>query len=255
MDFNPYEAAKEMNDDAALDSWKSYEDALLSEPVIAITPSPYLQYENPDSTDEYGPTAEIWEQSIQQELDIYQLSLAQAVSRLPVDTPINRRYYTPPSGYGRGGPISYPIELIQLAIDQKWLVEFGVDALNAIVADAMVRATIRLRQWWTDHNVPQDTWRLPSHNPFIVRAVVETHARRSFPNLKPGTATIHACLPANADLPATGVPFLVTLPYPKGSLVYLVDDRLWLLNIIRTTAEGSEELDISNWLTDDHGHP
>lgn len=78
VDFDPYESAKRMNDEAALDSWRRYEEALRSAPVIAIKPHPYLQYEYPDRTGEYGPLSEIWEESIRQVLQMYEGSFAEA---------------------------------------------------------------------------------------------------------------------------------------------------------------------------------
>lgn len=248
MDFDPYENAKQMGDHAALVSWARYEGALLSEPAIAIRPVSYLEYEHPDKRNEYGAAPEIWEESIRQVVDIYEQSFAQVIASLPDDTRLERRPYSPPSGYGKGGPISYPIEVVQIVYDQAWLVEFGIGAFNAIVVEAVIASAKKLRRWMIEHKVPEYEQTLPSHNPFIVRAVVESHAHRYLPKLTPGTAAIHAGFPLDADYPVNGEPFLVVLPYPKGSVIYQVDDKLRLLTIIRTTPESSIELDSSGWL-------
>lgn len=249
MDVDPYENAKNMNDQFALNSWAKYEKALLAAPVVAISPKPFLQYEHPEATNEYGAPPEIWEESTRQILDIYEQSFARAIAQYVDSVKLDRRSYTPPSGYGKGGPVSYPIELIQIIYDQSWLMDVGIAVVHAIVAEAVIGASRTLRQWMRKHKVPDSEQVLPSHNPFIVKAVVEHHAHRCFPNLTPGTSTIHSGFPLDADYPARGDPFLVTLPYPKGSIVYLIDDKLRRPLIIRTTPAGSRELDSSGWLS------
>lgn len=219
MNFDPYENVKLMNDQVALDSWGRYEDALLSAPVIAIAPEPYLRYEHPEETDEYGPVPEIWEESIRQVLEIYEESFAQAFAQFSDEVKLETRPYFPPSSYAKGGPFSYPIDLVQFVYEQKWLVGIGILTLNSLVADAVKGSARRLYQWWTENKVPEAEQVLPSHNPVIVRAVVENHAHQCFPKLVPGTATIHPAFPLNADYPVNGALFLVILPYPKGSLI------------------------------------
>lgn len=250
MDFDPYESARRMNDQAALDSWARYERDLQSAPVIAIKPTPYLQYENPDETGEYGALPWIWEESIRQVLEIYEESLEHAVAELPGGAKLERRTYTPPSSYQRGGPFTYPTDLLQLVMDQKWLVNVGSDVVSDVVAAAVIASSIKMYQWMTTHKVLKSERILPSHSPYIVRAVVEAEAHRCFPNLMPGTATIEANVPLDADYPVNGSLFLVTLPYLNGSIIYRVDDRLQLQSVIRTTPKGAQELDSSCWLSD-----
>lgn len=249
VEFDPYESAKQMGDQASLDSWARYEDALLSAPVIAIKPFPYLQYEHPKETDEYGPVHEIWDESIRQVVGIYEESFAQAFAPFFDAVKLEKRPYTPPSGYAKGAPISFPIDVLQLVYEQQWLIGVGIAVFHDLVSEAVKNGLKKLHHWWDEHNVPTAERVLPSHNPFIVRVLVEEHAHRCYPKLMPGLATIHAAFPLNADYPANGALFLMILPYPKGSLIYLVDDRLWLLSIVRTTPTGSTELDSSGWLS------
>ncbi len=248
MDFDPYVSAKRMNDQFALDSWAKYEVALLSAPVIAISPQPFLQYEHPEKANEYGALPEIWEESTRQILKIYERSFAQVVAQLADEAKIERRSYTPPSGYGKGGPIGFPIELLELVYDQDKLMDVGIDVFETIIADAVIRSGMKLRQWMIEHKVPEAEQIFPSHNPFIVRAVVEDHAHRHFPNLMPGPSTVYADFPFDADYPVTEGRFLVILTYPKGSIIYLVDAKLRRPLIVRTTPKGSMELDSSNWM-------
>lgn len=250
MEFDPYESAKQMGDQTALDSWQRYEDALLSAPLVAIRPIPYLRYEYPEKTDEYGPVPEIWEESIRQVVGIYEESFAQAFRSYRDGVKLTRRPYFPPSAYGKGGPFSYPIDLLQLVYEQQWLIGVGVAVFHDIVSEAVKSAARRLHQWWAEHSVPAAERILPSHNPYTLKVLVEEHAHRCYPKLMAGTATVHPTFPLNADYPARGALFLMVMPYSKGSLIYLVDDRLWLLSIVRTTPKESIELDSSGWLAD-----
>lgn len=249
MDFDPYESARRMNDEVTLDSWKRYEEALLSAPIIAIRPEPHLQYDYPDKRGEYDALPEIWEESIQQVIQIYEQSFAQAFALFPNEVKLERRPYTPPSSYQQGGPFTYPTDLLQFVMDQKWLVNLGAPVAAGLMVNAITGAARRLHQWWADHRVPESEQILPSHSPYIVRAVVEAEALRCFPNLGPGTATIESTLPLDANYPANGSLFRVTLPYTNGFIIFLVDDRLRRPSIVRTSPAGMRKLDASCWLT------
>lgn len=251
VDFDPYESAKRMNDEAALDSWRRYEEALLSAPVIAINPHPYLQYEYPDQTNEYGALPGIWEESIRQVLQMYEGSFAQAFAAFSNEVKLEKRSYTPPFAYQRGGPFSYPTDLLQLVMDEKWLASLGAPVAAGLMVNAITEASRKLRQWWNDHRVPESEQILPSHSPAIIRAVVESEAHRCFPNLMPGTATIESTLPLDADYPVNGSLFRVTLPYANGTIIFLVDDRLRRPSIFRTSPAGTRKLDASCWLEDE----
>lgn len=169
----------------------------------------------------------------------------------PNEVKLEKRPYIPPFAYQRGGPFSYPTDLLQLVMDQKWLASLGAPVAAGLMVNAITEASRKLRQWWNDHKVPESEQILPSHSPTIVRAVVESEAHRCFPNLMPGTATIESILPLDADYPVNGSLFRVTVTYANCTIIFLVDDRLRRPSIFRTSPAGTRRLDASCWLEDE----
>ena len=247
MPFDPYYNAKEVGDMVSLEKWQSFAGSLDSNVIVGFKYSPFLTYQRPTEVGEYGPLPEVWVDSTNAVMAIFANSLSGTLAPHVEQGLIQQDTYVPPQHYQRGGPISFPMELLQIVIDNPWLLALGPNVLSNAVYDAMKLAYKSLAEWFSDHHVPEADQRFPAVSPFVIRAVAEGHAREFFPKLDTGDAKLFASDSLDADYPTKTVQFLVALPYRNGAVVYFVDNYLKLTTILRTYPGGFMPLRSSGW--------
>lgn len=242
-DWNPFDFATECGDFQQLQRWERERLAFGSGIQIAIVPEPYLRFVRPYEANEYGPLPEVWEDSITAVRDIYEYSLQSAfLTSALSQVVLQESSYTPPSAYSKGGPYSFPINLIDVVLSDPLIQEMGRSILYTAIAEGVISASVRLTSWFRAHLVPKEAQRRPAHSAVVVEAKVQYHARHAYPNLGVGDATIHSIFDITADTPNEYMLFLGTVPYAGGQLVYVVDDKLRIYEVVRTIGDRSTPL-------------
>lgn len=245
--FDSFAMAKDYGDTKSLEKWERFASSIGSDIVLVFTYSPYLQHERPTERDEYGPTHDVWVESTHEVMGIFHKSLSQSIGALPNSPSIEMEDYVPPKGYGRAGPIWFPDELIRIVVENPWVLALGANVLAAAIYDAMKIAYRTVKNWFETHGVPEYERKYPSVSPFIVKSVVQGHAREFFPLLSPGEASIIPSRPLDADYPFTRTHFLVGLPCDRRWIIYSVDDQLNLESIVRTRGARLVRLRSHGW--------
>lgn len=250
MPFDPYAMAREHGDATTLRKWEGLADFIDTDIVLTFTYSPFLQHERPTERDEYGPTHDVWVDSTRQVVTIFHEAISQTLDGLPNSPAVERESYVPPQLYGRGGAISFPLELVHVVVDNTWLMGVGGGGVANLLYDTMKTAYRSLDTWFDDHGVPDSDRGLPSLSPLVVLSIAQSHAQEFFPRLSPGMATIIPNRPLDANYPVAHVQFLVVVPYEKGNIIYFVDNQLNLASLIRTYPRGFVHLRSEGWPKD-----
>lgn len=234
--------------DAALNSWKSFEESIGTTPRIVINPEVYLGYVvSPDPLE--GHSQETLDKSIETAVQIYREAFQLEFSQLQVPVSVGQYSYVVPAAYGKGGPIGAPAEVINLILDQAIWVQLGWTVATDLLAAAVWKAGRKFLRFLREVKYPNPEQNLPSHDPFLIQAACEAHAREQYKNLRLGEADIHSAWPPSADLPYNGNLYTVAIPYRNGSIIYVISDRLLLMEHIRVNSKGSTPLDRSTWLS------
>jgi hypothetical protein len=164
------------------------------------------------------------------------------------DAQVEREPYTPPSAWRKGGELSAPWQIVQLVFTS----EVGIGVVSGLAAQSISAAAIKawramLKRWKTSEVEPQ-VRNVPSHSPLIMTALCERHARQYHGDKKVfREGNWFRVAWSGADAPASLSLLLVTIPIRSGSLVYVVTDRLELMQLIETSPRLTAELDRRTW--------
>lgn len=244
--FDPFVAAREHGDGSALTAWERMTDTADSSLLVSVPPNPFLKYsEGPFGPD--GPPQDVLDRSIDVAVTAYREAFDRALASVSDAPAINQYRYTPPSAYGRDGAISAPWEIVEFLQHALLSRDMAAGLMQSLIASAAWDAHHSLTAIFRRHKVPAHARSYGTLGSIIVRSVCEDHARHAFPNLDLGLGSIHPASAPSADYPATGDLFTVVVPYPQGSMVYVVNGQLYLYSLVRTHPDGSESLDRDSW--------
>lgn len=136
---------------------------------------------------------------------------------------------------------------MQATVDNPWLADVvrGV-AVNAIY-EAMKASYKKLNAWFDMNEVPEPEREFPRQGPQNIRNVVEGHAHQFFPRLSPGSAKVVPSHSIDANYPIEYTRFLVGVECIGGRIVYSVDDKLNLDNVVLAQSDTFRRLRRDGW--------
>jgi hypothetical protein len=180
---------------------------------------------------------------------IYEEAFRDALGSISTDqVSVERQRYTPPARWRQGGDFGAPWEIVGIIAGSG----IGLGVLTNVASNAISKAVItawrKIVALWRDNDIPLEGRRISSHGPLILVSLCERHARQYHGELAPkGPALWFRVEWDGANAPVSTSTVMVTIPAHNGTLVYVVTDRLVLLQCVHIAPDCTQEIDRRSW--------
>lgn len=248
-----YQRAHAINDQATIDRWDRF-SSKLDEPLVIISPDPFLQYVPGYKQGAY-PTQAAFDDSQAVIITLLNGAVAEANGEDSLRSVIEP--YLPPSGYQRAGMglISTVNQVVQWVQDNPTASfvagYYAEKTLDKVPVRTIVKALPLFGQhlvnWWDSIGVPSYERRMPVLSPALLLDACELHAQVVLGHPNASAIQIVPAFAINADYECFKDAFSITVAFPDGMLIYALTNRARVVSISLYDATGIQEIDVELW--------
>lgn len=162
-----------------------------------------------------------------------------------VNVDVTTRPYVPPLAWRKGGMVSAAWQIVELV----WSDSVGSQLIATFAVEAWKLIYNKSRQYFSSRGHRDGYCPIATQSPQTIAACCAYHAQKHFGEFRPKAPQFRRLSWEGANAPASEGLCQVAVPLRNGSLIYLVTDRMRLLDLSKVNSNGAEDMDLSTWDT------